>query len=472
MQTSTSIVTALGGGSGVDMTALAANLATAQFQSRSERLTTRSETLDRQISVASSLKSQMLQLASALGDRVRTGDLSPQPSLANPSVAVARLAAGSAPAGSYSLEVLALAAPQTLASPAYPAGTAPAGAGTLTLRFGTVAGAAFTEDTAHTAVTIDIASGATLAEVASAINAKGAGVSAYVANTVDGAKLVLKGSDGGANGFILEAAETVGEEGLAALAWNPASGTATRLLTGAANASFKLDGLTMSATSNSVNDVAPGLSLTLTGTNIGTPTQVRFSNPSAAITTAMEDLTAALNEIASELSAATAAASGDLARDSGALELRRQLTALAGMLVMPGAAAGAPRTLADLGLATERNGTFRLDPTRLAATLKSDPKGAAAMFTPGLYGVYATFDRIARNATKAGNPGSLAGSITRYTTQQAKVSEDKLKLAAAQETLRAQLTSRFASSERRVGASRSTLSFLQGQIDAWNSPGN
>lgn len=321
-------------------------------------------------------------------------------------------------------------------------------------------------------MTIDIASGATLAEVASAINAKGAGVSAYVANTVDGAKLVLKGSDGSANGFILEAAETVGEEGLAALAWNPASGTATRLLTGAANASFKLDGLTMSATSNSVNDVAPGLSLTLTGTNIGTPTQVRFSNPSAAITTAMEDLTAALNEIAGELSAATAAASGDLARDSGALELRRQLTALAGMLVMPGAAAGAPRTLADLGLATERNGTFRLDPTRLAATLKSDPKGAAAMFTPGLYGVYATFDRIARNATKAGNPGSLAGSITRYTTQQAKVSEDKLKLAAAQETLRAQLTSRFASSERRVGASRSTLSFLQGQIDAWNSPGN
>ena len=86
MESSTSIITALGGGSGIDMAALAQNLATAQFQLRSARLTTRAETLDRQISAASSLKSQMLQLASALGERVRTGDLSPQPSLGNPGV--------------------------------------------------------------------------------------------------------------------------------------------------------------------------------------------------------------------------------------------------------------------------------------------------------------------------------------------------------------------------------------------------
>ena len=77
MESSTSIVTTLGGGSGIDMAALVQNLATAQFQMRPARLTTRAETLDRQISAASSLKSQILQLASALGERVRTGDLSP-----------------------------------------------------------------------------------------------------------------------------------------------------------------------------------------------------------------------------------------------------------------------------------------------------------------------------------------------------------------------------------------------------------
>jgi flagellar hook-associated protein 2 len=472
MESIPSIVTALGGGSGIDMAALAQNLATAQFQLRSARLTTRAETLDRQISAASALKSQMLQFASALGERVRTGDLAPQPSLGNPSVAVAKLASGSAPSGSYSLEVLALAAPQTIASADFVAGTTPVGAGSLTLRFGALAGAVFTEDLAHTAVTIDIASGATLADIASAINAKGAGVTAYVANTTTGTKLVLKGSEGAANGFVLDATETPGEEGLAALAWNPVSGDPARLLAGASSASFKLDGLTMTSASNSAADVVPGLSLTLTGTNIGAPTLIRFSDPSAAIASVMQDLTTALNEVVTALSAATSATTGDLNRDSGARALRRELSALAGSVIMPGAAAGAPRTLADLGLATTRDGSFRLDTTRLAAALKADSKGAAAFFTPGLYGVYASLDRIARNAAAAGNPGSLAGSVTRFTAQQGRVTLEQSKLAEAQEKLRAQLTSRFATSESRVGASRSTLSFLQNQIDAWNSGGN
>lgn len=47
--TSSSLVTALGGGSGIDMTALANNLATAQFASRNDRLAAKSEKLDAQI---------------------------------------------------------------------------------------------------------------------------------------------------------------------------------------------------------------------------------------------------------------------------------------------------------------------------------------------------------------------------------------------------------------------------------------
>ena len=86
-----SIVTALGGGSGVDMAALATNLANAQFAAKTDRLTTRSDTLDKQISAASDLKSMLLTLTSSLGDRVRQGDLSPQPKVANAAVASASL---------------------------------------------------------------------------------------------------------------------------------------------------------------------------------------------------------------------------------------------------------------------------------------------------------------------------------------------------------------------------------------------
>ena len=65
------------------------------------------------------------------------------------------------------------------------------------------------------------------------------------------------------------------------------------------------------------------------------------------------------------------------------------------------AAGGDPATLADLGLATNRDGTFRLDTARLTATQKAAPEGVAAMFTTGLFGVYASFDKLGRRLTAA-----------------------------------------------------------------------
>ena len=136
---------------------------------------------------------------------------------------------------------------------------------------------------------------------------------------------------------------------------------------------------------------------------------------------------------------------------------------------MPGAADGAPRTLADLGLATNRDGTFRLDTARLTATLKASPQGVSAMFTTGIFGVYASLDKLARSVTAANDPGSLTGSVNRYTALKTRIGTDQAKLIEAQESLRARLATQFSGVDSRVGASKSTLSFLQNQIDAWNA---
>ncbi|MDP3908404.1 flagellar filament capping protein FliD [Novosphingobium sp.] len=378
---------------------------------------------------------------------------------------IATLGAGS------SVDFAALASAQTLTTPPLAAATSPTGSGTLTLRFGTVARAGFTADPAQAAVDITIASGATLADVAGAINGANAGVTAYVANGANGAQLVLKGKEGAVNGFVQEATETVGEEELAALAWTPAAAP-KRLLASAGNAAYKLDGAAMTAASNTINEAAPGLNLKLTGTNAGSPTPIRFSEPTATVTTFMQDLTAALNELVGGLNDVVNPQTGDLARDYGARALRRSLSSLAGGIVMPGAAQGTPATLADLGLATNRDGTFRLDTARLNATLKASPDGVSAMFTTGLFGVYATLDKLARTTLATSDPGSLGGSITRYTARQTQVSADQTKLIESQEKLRAQLAQRFAGVDSRVGAFRSTLTFLQNQIDAWNASRN
>ena len=464
--TTQSLVSALGGGSGIDMAALASNLAAAQFSARTHRLSAKSDTLNAQISSASNIKSMLLNLSTAMGQRVRAGDLSPQPRLTNAAVATAGLSGTRQPGGTFSLEVTTLAAAQTLASAAYTAETASVGSGTLTLRFGAIAGGAFTADSSRSQVDIPVAGGATLADVASAINGANAGVSAYVATTADGAKLVLKGQEGAANGFILEASENASDPGLSKLAWTPAS-TTGQLVRTAGDAAFKVDGIARTYPSNTVAEAIPGVTLTLAATNAGAPTTVTFTDASAAITTAMTDLTSALNEIASALGTATDPTSGDLRADGGARALRRGLGQLAGASVMPNAT-GAARTLADLGLSTQRDGTFALDGKRLAATLAADPKGAAAMFTNGLYGVYASVDKLYRTATAAGDPGSLGGSIGRLAKQLKQVTSDKSDLVAKQETLRATLASRFAVADARIGDSKSTLSFIQNQIAAWN----
>ena len=172
----------------------------------------------------------------------------------------------------------------------------------------------------------------------------------------------MKGAEGLQNGFVIEATEDSANPGLSALAWQP-GGDPTRLTQISQDAQYNLDGLPSSSGSNTIANAAPGLSLTLTGTNTGSPTTISFANPNSAISGAMEDITGALNEIVSSLRDATNPQSGELARDSGARALSRTLSGLGTAVIMPNAPSGAPRTLSELGLAIQRDGSFQFDPS-------------------------------------------------------------------------------------------------------------
>jgi flagellar hook-associated protein 2 len=475
METSTSsIVGALGGGSGVDMVKLASDLAAARYATRVNQLEARNELLETRISASSTLRNQMTQLASALGSRIRDGDLTPKAVVGNSAVASVSVASGTVPTGSYSLEVEQLAALQTLVAPAYTSSADVVGEGTLTLRFGTVNGANFAADTARDPVTINVAAGATLAQVAAAINSSGSGITAYVASGSDGARLVYKGAEGAANGFTVEASGASASGGAPAagnidyLAWNPASDSG-QLRQTATDARFRFDTVEITSASNQVAGLPGGLSLSLTAINAGAPTQISFTSTISEISSVMSDFVTALNEITSQLAASANPIGGELGNDPGARRLKRELAALSSTVVMPNAAAGEPRTLGDLGLSVNRDGTFRLDSDRLGNTLSNNPEAASAMFTTGLFGVFATFDKVARTMSSASDPGTLAGSVARYTNQSRTIADQLSAIADRQEALRAQLTTQFTASDVRVSNSQSTLSFLQAQIDQWNS---
>jgi flagellar hook-associated protein 2 len=470
--TSASIISTLGAGSGIDMAALTTQLVDAQFSVQTSRLDDQDKALDAQISDASTLKNQIVSLASSLGDRVRAGDLTPLPVIGDSAVAtVSRLSAAAPTSGSYTLEVSNLATSQALVSTAFASSAATVGSGTLTINFGKVDGAIFTADGTRDPVTITIPTGTTLQGAADAINASGSGIQAYVATTTTGTKLMLKGADGAENGFTVSATETPGDEGLSALAWSPSSPGGGHLLSTAGDAMFKLDGLEMTSATNQVTTAIDGLSISLTGTNTGDPTRISFSNPSANISSAMTDFIAALNEIQSSMTTMMESQTGDLRSDPGAQTLRRALSAITTKVLMPNATTGAPATLAELGVKTNRDGSYTLDTAMLSAALTKNPQAVAAMFTPGLYGVFAEVDGIARGSQTIGDPGSLSASIQRYNDLKGKIVDQRSKISDDSDKLRTRLTQQFSVSDAQIAGFKSTLSFLQNQIAAWNKPG-
>jgi flagellar hook-associated protein 2 len=287
---------------------------------------------------------------------------------------------------------------------------------------------------------------------------------------------VLKGEEGAANGFVVEATSaanipTATPGDLTYLAWSPA-GDAGQLRQGARDAEFKLDTVAMASASNAVTGLPEGLTLTLTSTNAGAPTTISFADRSSAISGLMNDFVAALNDITAQLGESAAALGGELGNDPGARALKRALAGLASQVVMPNAATGEPRTLGDLGLRTNRDGSFAFDSARLAATLSASPAGAATMFTTGLFGVYATIDDLARTMASRSDPGALGGSIARYTSLIARNDERASKFAEQQEALRERMVRQFAAADRAVSASNSTLSYIRSQIAVWNAEDN
>ncbi len=467
-----SIISALGAGSGVNFTQLAQDIAAASFAAQRDSVTARKTALEAQISAAGQLRGAITELASALGDRVRTGDLSPRPELTNPAVARVTVPAGLSPRGTFSLEVTQLAASQTLVARPFASGDALVGEGTLTLRFGTVSGASFTADSARAGIDIAVTADDTLTTLANKSNqASGGAVQAYVANGAAGAQLVMKGQEGAANGFVLEAAGAGGAAApgdLSYLGWEPAS-DAGELKSGASDAAFTLDTVAMTSPTNRVAGLPGGFVLNLTGTNTGAPTSLTFANSTEAVSNVMADFVTALNDIVGQLNQLAAPLGGALGNDAGARELRRDLAGLSARVVMPNAADGEPRTLADLGLALNRDGTFQLDNARLTRTLEATPDAVAAMFTTGISGVFATMDRFARENSLVTDPGTLGGSLRRFERQVATSDERLERIAEQQESLRERLTRQFTASERRVAASQSTLDFLRQQVDIWSN---
>lgn len=475
IQTATQqLLTSLGTGSGVDTSSLVTSLVSAEFATKTDALTTKATTLTNQLSGVSTLKSTITSFASALDGLVSGGTLVTQPVSSNSSVLSATALPGAKLAGlSSSITVSQLAGMQSVrTTTAVPDRTAAIGSGTFKLTLGTATyssdGTQMTGFTAGsgTPVTIDVTN-ASLDDIASAINAQNAGVTASVVTDADGsAYLSMKGQTGAAQAFTL-AATSDPSGNLAQFSVGPGA-TGTAVTAEAQNAKITVDGVSVERASNTVSDLVQGVKLQLTGTSTSA-VSLTSSSPTAALSSAVSDFVDTYNQVLAAVQAQTDAKTGALASDPAARSLLNALKGLTSTVLLSGSDAetNGPTRLSELGVATNKDGTLSVDAATLTRELAKFPKSVEAMFSAdNKTGLGATLDALSTSAISTVT--GLGASTATYTAQQSTVSDAQAKLQTDESNETTRLTQQYAAMNSKVAAYKSTQTFLTNQIAAWN----
>ena len=331
---------------------------------------------------------------------------------------------------SHAINVNTVAAGQTLVFGNYSSETASTGTGSLAFSFGTWGSDGnFSANSSRTAQTVTIASGGgTLAGLRDSINAKNMDVTASILKTgASSYSLVLKAREGAAHAMRITATEDSGAAGLASFAYTSVNNSVQTIA--AADASFTMDGVTVTRDQNEIIDLVEGVKLTVKATTSAAET-VSGSYNTAAAQAAMQTIVDQINTISKSLRDLSKRGNattddGPLAGDAYVNQLRRQLrnystTAISGFQ-------DNPIYLTDFGVATQRDGTLKLDTTKFASAYAANPDNFAALttsritsgsklVTPTVSGTYPkegvyTFDIASDNsATLNGTTMTVSGS--------------------------------------------------------------
>jgi flagellar hook-associated protein 2 len=220
-----------------------------------------------------------------------------------------------------------------------------------------------------TAVNVDVTATDTLDGIAAKINASGQRISASIFNDGTNYRLQVRGLDTGDANTI-----TFGETGVA-LGLN----APTSKVQSAADASLEIDGFTVKRSTNQISGAIQGVTLALTEVTTS-PATVRVQNDPAGLQTKVQSVVDSFNAVVNKIhqvagygttKGTSAALQGDSALRSITERLQSALTTKVGT--------GAYQILSSIGLASNRDGTLKLDSSKLSTALQNDAAGVAAL---------------------------------------------------------------------------------------------
>ena len=379
--------------------------------------------------------------------------------------------------GNYAVTVQALASSQTVASgTAYPAATSLVGSGSLSFQLGSwnADQTGFADKPDAAAVTVELTATDTLQSLRDKINASGAGVSASIVSDASGMRLSLRSASTGVeNGFRVTATEGVAP-GLAQLAYDPLSGPSDmQLKQSAGNARAVVNGIDVVSPSNELSGVVEGLTLRLRKES-ATPVDVAVTSDRSAVTAAIKTFAEAYNELARYLSEQTRfdAASntgGPLQGDSAVTGLQSRLR---GPVNASGASPAFAR-LSDAGLELQRDGTLKINQTKLdGATSQLEELQKA--FAHSDAGVPANDGFARRFSSLAGEVLASDGSLSTRTAGLKKLidknTDSQTRLNDRVERFQQRLVQQYTAMDATVARLNSLQSYVSQQIAALNRP--
>ncbi len=446
------ILPALGLGSGLDTTAIVKALADAEKTPRQNQIDRQTKANTASISAIGTLKSALTTFTTALeklGSTTTPQFIGYAATSADEKV-VKATASSSAVSGSYTVKVNELATSSKVASQRFADSSASISEGTLQIT---------QNDTVYE---VKIEAGATLQSVRDSINAElGAkGITANIINDGKGSRLVFGstttglGSDisvGGIDELIIDGETQMSGAG---------AGFVSAL---AQDASFTVDGMTLTSKSNKVENAISGLTLELVSKNVETTVTVATNNDGLKKSVqAFVDAYNALVTTITSLSQTPKNADGTMGTApalAGDAMARSMLTALRNELTVEGTGGnGTLKVLSQLGINTvQSTGLLELDSTKFTAALNTQKLGSE------IQSLFSGEDGIATRMTNA--LASYSGTDGLLNDRSKVLESAKKNLATQQANLDVRITALTASLTKKYNAMDTLVGRLNAQRD-------
>lgn len=369
---------------------------------------------------------------------------------------VSGTASASATTGAYSVEVTQLAKYNTLRSTAaYTAMGDTLNHGTLAIKVGT--GSAIN-------VTID-SSNNTLLGVRNAINNSGAGVTASIVNDGTNQRLLLTSNTSGSAGAVTVTATDSGSGG--AFALSGLDSASLDPVQAADDAKFKVNGLSITRSSNTVTDVVPGLTLNLSQTGSAA---ISVAGNNAGIITAAQAFVTAYNAVVSQNSSLSAYdASSEtpsiLTGDSTLRSIQNKLGSLVNSSVS--GIGGDLSRLSSVGISLQKDGTLKLDSAKFTLALNNPDNDVASLFTqttPGNKGLAVQFNDWLTSVT--GTSGTIANRINGITSSIDGLDDQRDRLNTRLALIETRYRTQFSALDSLISNMNTTSTFLEQQLSA------